>query len=290
MKKVISVIMIISLLLSSFTLTSNAISFTATLTPAQANVPSGKTVDIYITTENLNIGGTGMDVFSCILNYDKTIFEEITDKNITGLNGWVVSYNKTTGKILLDNENLVTEDMQLCKITFTVKSTIEEGSGEISITDPQTSNGTIDIVGIGSKAIVNVKQISSDKYEITEENTITGVGANTTVSDFKNNVTGSENAVIKDKNGNVISSSNKIGTGAIVEIPGEEPFTVVVKGDINGDGQISVTDLSKIKLHIVELEILQEPYKTAADVNEDGKLTITDVSKMKQVIVGNETL
>lgn len=290
MKKIISIIIIISLLLSGLTLTSHAISFTATLTPEQANVPAGNKIEIYISTNNLNIGGTGMDVFSCILNYDKTIFEEISDKDITGLNGWGVSYNKTTGKILLDNERLITEDMQLCKIIFTVKSTIEEGSGEISITNPQTSNGTIDVIGTGSKAIVNIKQISSDKYNITEENIITGVDANTTVSDLKSNITGSENAVIKDKNGNIISSNNKIGTGATVEIPGEEPFTVIVKGDINGDGQITVTDLSKIKLHIVELEILQEPYKTAADTNGDGKLTITDVSKMKQVIVGNESL
>ncbi len=290
MKKTMTIIMIILLLLSSFTLTANAISFTVTLSPAQANVPSGNTVDIYVSASNLNIGGSGMNVFSCILNYDKTIFEEISDSNITGLNGWEVSYNTSTGKILLDNENYITEDSQLCKITFTVKSTVTEGSGEISVTNPETSNGTIDITGTSESAIIYVKQISSDEYEITEDNKITGVTPGTTVDEFKDNVTGSENATIKDKNGNVITSGNKIGTGATIEIPGEETFTVIVKADINGDGEITVTDLSKVKLHIVEITLIEEPYKTAADINGDGKITITDVSKLKQVIVGNETL
>lgn len=291
MKKTISIIIIIILLLLNvFTLTSNAISFSVSLSPEQANVPSGKTIDIYLSTTNMNIGGEGMSLFSCILNYDKTIFEEISEESITGLNGWNASYNSTTGNICLDNEKNITEDSQLCKLTFTVKSTVTEGNGEISITEPQTSNGRIDIKGTGTTAVVYIKQISSDKYEITEDNTIKDVKPDTTVDDFKNNVTGSENATIKDKNGNIISGDNKIGTGATVEIPGEEPFTVIVKGDVNGDGKITVTDLSKLKFHIVGIELIVKPYETAGDLNGDGKITITDISKLKQVLVGNETL
>ena len=290
MKKKILIPLMIVFLLSSFTIISNALSFGTTLSPEIANVPPGETIDLYISTAGLNAGSNGINMFSCKLNYDNTIFEELSNSNITGLNGWNFEFDSEKKEIIMDNTNYVTEDVQLCKITFTIKSTIKEGTGEISITNPQASNGKLDIIGIGSSAVIHVKQISSEKYEITEDHKITGVKEETTVDDFKSNIIGSENATIKDKNGTVITSNSKVGTGTTVEIPGEEPFTVIVKGDINGDGKITVTDLAKVQLHIVKLEMLNGPYTIAADINEDEKVTVTDLAKLQLHIVGLEKL
>lgn len=290
MKKTIIIPIIIVLLLSSFTIVSNALSFTVTLSPEIANVPPGQTIDLYLSANNLNIGSEGMNIFSFILNYDTTIFEEITTENITGLNGWNLDYDSVEKRVLMDNQKHITEESQLCKITLKVKNTITTGTTQVSITNPTTSNKKLEIAGVGCTATINVKQISSEKYEITTDNKITGVELDTTVDSFKTNIVGSENAVIKDKDGNILTSGKKVGTGATVSIPGEEPLTVIVRGDVNGDGTVTITDLAKVQLHIVKLEILSGPYLEAAEINEDNTITITDLAKLQLHILKLETL
>ena len=60
----------------------------------------------------------------------------------------------------------------------------------------------------------------------------------------------------------------------------------LVKGDLNGDGKLTGTDLLKLKKHIVKLELLPSYYLEAADVNLSGDITSTDLLKLKQAIIG----
>lgn len=59
----------------------------------------------------------------------------------------------------------------------------------------------------------------------------------------------------------------------------------VTSGDVNGDGKITATDLSLLKLHIVNSKELEDISR--GDINSDGKITATDLSLMKQIIVNN---
>lgn len=286
MKKTISIILITLIILMFSNLPTYAMGFTIDLKADKNVVSAGSTISVTVSTNNLNIGGEGMNVFSCLLQYDETMFEKITLEDIKGLNNWSVSYNAETGKILLDNSNFITVDSELCVITFKVKSNVELESTEIKIADPQTSNNKVDISGTEGTLTVHVKQLASDKYIIDEDNTIKGVSPNTSADELKENLIGGETVTIVDKNGNEINSGD-IGTGSVVKTESGEEYTVIVKGDINGDGKVSTTDLSQLKLHVVESKILQDPYKSAGDINLDGKVTITDVAQLKLVIVGN---
>ena len=71
------------------------------------------------------------------------------------------------------------------------------------------------------------------------------------------------------------------GTGMVVEYKiGEEvkqTLTVVVTGDVNGDGKITITDLVQINSHLLKKNELSGANGAAADVNGDGKITITDL-------------
>lgn len=291
MKKTISTILIAILSLSCFTIVSNAISFSVYLNPNAKSVAPGGTIDVYLTAGDLNVGENGMNVFSCILKYDRGIFEELTSDDITSLNNWKVTFNPDKEKLLLDNTNFVNQESELCKITFTVKSTITEGKGEISVSEPITSNGKIDITGTSQPITISVSKVTSNTYQINADNTITGVTPETTLSDLKSAINGIEGAIIKDKKGNVITSTTtKIGTGTTIAVPGGETYTVVVKGDINGDGEIGPSDLSKLSRHYLEIEALDKIYVTAGDILTDGKITLTDISRLKQAIVGIITL
>lgn len=289
MKRTITITLVALIILIFTNIPSYALGFIVGVKPAQTTVSPGSTVDVTISVNNMNIGGDGMKVFSGILNYDTNIFEEITAKDITGLNSWEVSYNAETKKILLDRKDFITEDAEICKITFKVKDGVETENTQIKITNPSTSNNRIDIDGTEGQATISLKKLSSGKYEITDDNEIKNVLPNTTVGDLKDNLTGGENTIIKDKDGNTISSGN-IGTGSTVTTPSGDVYTVIVKGDLNGDGKVTLTDLAQLKLHMVETTLLQEPYKSGADIDGDGSVTLTDLGKLKRVLAELETL
>ena len=289
MKRTITITLVALIILIFTNIPSYALGFIVGVTPVQTTVSPGGAVDVTISVNNMNIGGDGMKVFSGILNYDTNIFEEITAKDITGLNSWEVSYNAETKKILLDRKDFITTDTELCKITFKVKDGVETENAQIKITSPSTSNNRIDIDGTEGKATISLKKLSSGKYEVTDDNEIKNVLPNTKVDDLKDNLTGGENTIIKDKDGNTISSGN-IGTGATVTTPSGDVYTVIVKGDVNGDGKVTLTDLAQLKLHMVETTLLQEPYKSGADIDGDGSVTLTDLGKLKRVLAELETL
>lgn len=62
------------------------------------------------------------------------------------------------------------------------------------------------------------------------------------------------------------------------------------KGDVNGDGKISVLDIVKIQRVLVGLDTPDDETKKACDINGDGKISVIDIVKLQRHIVGIETL
>lgn len=81
-----------------------------------------------------------------------------------------------------------------------------------------------------------------------------------------------------------ILNSAITGTGVNVTL-NETPYTLVVLGDTNGDGNITPLDYVKIKNNIMGISTLMESYKKAADVNEDENITPLDYVKVKNHIM-----
>ena len=290
MKKSIAIILIVLLILICTNIPSYALGFVVGVKPDQTTVAPGSSVTVVLSLNNMNVGGSGMKVFSCTIDYDENIFEPIERESIAGLNEWKdVSYNTQNKKILLERDTFISSDSEICKITFKVKEGTTAESAQIKIINPSTSNNKMDIDGTGGQVTIALKKLSSGKYEITGDNKIKDIPPNTTLDELKKNLTGGENTTIKDKDGNTISSGN-VGTGATVTTSSGDVYTVIVKGDVNGDGKFTTTDISKLKLHLIDLEVLQEPYKTAADVSKDGLISSTDLAKFKKAITGIEEL
>ncbi len=61
-------------------------------------------------------------------------------------------------------------------------------------------------------------------------------------------------------------------------------------GDVNGDGKINVTDITRIAAHIKGKRILSEDEKKFADVNGDDKINVTDITKIAAHIKGKKML
>lgn len=85
-----------------------------------------------------------------------------------------------------------------------------------------------------------------------------------------------------------------IGTGSIVKLYNdytgalEGTYTVVLYGDLNGDGVINSTDLSIEKSMVIGATdaSFNSIFAYAADINNDGDINNSDLSAFKSVVVG----
>ncbi len=102
---------------------------------------------------------------------------------------------------------------------------------------------------------------------------------------FKSNIQSSaELKILKD---NIeLQEEDIITTDTIINVGEDKAYQIIVTGDITGTGDISSTDISKLKLHLVGTELLNEIQQKAADMNNTGSVTLTDLSQMKSALVG----
>lgn len=74
-------------------------------------------------------------------------------------------------------------------------------------------------------------------------------------------------------------------------IPSEKTFNVsctskneIIRGDVDGDGEMTINDATKIQFYLAQLKSLDETQIKAADVNNDGDVNITDVTKIQLIL------
>ena len=231
----------------------------------------------------------GLVILSGQLEYDKNILEKIS---LEGQNGWDISLNEDNLKFIADNKehNYVTEAGDFLKMKFRVKDTVTDPVKTlIAVKNIMASNADIEIATDDAQIEIEIKQrpdgITSEKYVI-EEDAISRIAPNTTVSIFKNNVQTYQEMVFTDKDGNVLTDDSIIGTGMKLQVGKTLQFTLIVTGDIDGNGEITITDLSQLKLHQIEKTLLTGAKLKAADIDGNGEITITDLAQLKLVLIG----
>lgn len=133
-----------------------------------------------------------------------------------------------------------------------------------------------------AKENVNSLNMQTSQYIIDEDNkTLTYMQSKITVSEFKKKVDGK---VIK--NGKEITGNEFIGTGCKVILEDGQEYELVIKGDINGDGKITATDLLSVKYVIIGKNKSNNIEALAGDMDNDEKLSITDLLNIKKAIMG----
>ena len=87
-------------------------------------------------------------------------------------------------------------------------------------------------------------------------------------------------------NGLSISDENTVvGTGDTFTSNGQE-YTVVIYGDVDGNGKINGTDALVLEKHITGIEKIDAVQQEAADVANNAKLNGTDSLNIKKYVVG----
>ena len=111
-----------------------------------------------------------------------------------------------------------------------------------------------------------------------EEKYITGIElTENKVSNLVTGVQGDSTQIIVFKDGKELSSTDFIGTGCVVKCVSKndhsvvyDTATVLIYGDINGDGAIDAFDAIALDLAKNRLHTLEKSAELAADINNDG--------------------
>lgn len=95
----------------------------------------------------------------------------------------------------------------------------------------------------------------------------------------------------------VASAAGYYGTGATVkanvaELGGQTvaTYTVVIYGDVNGDGAVDAFDAAVLDLDLADVQALTGAYGLAADTNADAQVAVGDYTLVKDAIAGTATI
>lgn len=200
-----------------------------------------------------------------------------------------------------ENKLIKTADDLLIEIPFTTKS---EGEATVTIADSSiigidkdlgiiSGKGTekkFSIYSSSSTGKIQLKSSSSFiKYTSGENVYITGVREKTSVSDFLGNFINS-GLTLLDANGNPYTREI-CGTGMkICLYDGEtllDSITLVVKGDLDGDGTVSPIDYLYIRKFILNNISLDDTQIQAGLLSDTDKITPIHALRLKKYILGN---
>lgn len=154
--------------------------------------------------------------------------------------------------------------------------TIVRGSADTKVSDGGTqSSDSISYSGsytVGSGICTGVAAKTSVKTFITKLAAVSGATVSVCKADGKTAVTGN------------------VGTGNIVTVTkgaDKQQFTIIIYGDVNGDGDITALDLLKVQKHIMKASELTGNALTAANVKRTGSsVTALDLLKIQKHIIG----
>jgi len=124
--------------------------------------------------------------------------------------------------------------------------------------------------------------LSSNNYLI-KDSDIYKITNLTTFSKFKSQITtNSKTIVVTDKNGTEIKDTDYIKTGMKMKLSDGTTYTLIVRGDVDGCGNVTILDFSKFLAHYCYGKefTLAGDYIKAADMNFDMKIETTDFSQM----------
>lgn len=138
--------------------------------------------------------------------------------------------------------------------------------------------------------------LKSNVYTIGKTNTyvegdvyISRIKPETTLMSLKNQLITNGEIEVYRTNGTKLNDDEYVGTNMVLRVTKNEQaivLTIAVIGDLDGNGKITVTDLSILNNALIGNIILSEPYEIAGDIDNNNKLSISDLSDLNKIIIG----
>lgn len=133
-------------------------------------------------------------------------------------------------------------------------------------------------------------QINLKPVKITN-NVITGISPNNSLATFGAEIYAGDAVIAAtDHTGATpLGANDKIGTGTKLSITANSVtsnYTILLYGDVDGNGLIDVTDLTLMKSHLLKSNLLSGVFVNAGDISKEGNITISDLLAIKKSLLG----
>ena len=152
-------------------------------------------------------------------------------------------------------------------------------SMDLSLPEPEDPSGSLD-----------PDKISSSQYIIDrEQGWIYGISPSTSSAAFRGNLT-AEGELVLFRDNRPVTSGNA-GTGMAIQLLQDgtvvDELTLVIYGDVSGEGNVNTLDFRTLRDHLLEKESLNGPFLQAADVNHDGQVNTLDLLALDKFLAGS---
>jgi len=275
---------------SQFTYTGSPITPSIVLKFHDIDVVEG--VDYYIEySDNINAGTATMKVIG-MGNwwYVDLLSFTIIPKGISLATATVNSSYTYTGSAITPLPTVKDGNATLKKdvdYTLSYSNNVNIGTATITITGKGNYKDTKTVT-----FAITAAGITSSKYTVAN-GYVSKINAGTTVATFLAGINEGVNCKVY-KGTTPVTGTTNVGTGMVVKyMSGNtviKEYTIMVTGDVSGDGAISITDMIAVKAHILKKTLLSGVYSKVADTSGDGSITITDFVQIKSHILKKSTI
>lgn len=201
------------------------------------------------------------------------------------------TYGGTVKNITADAEVIVLENNGIVKIGTNGKLTaLKNGVATFMVSyESKLPNGakfTLYSQPITVK-VGNLPELKpTDKSYTLENGYLSGIKADTEVGELLSKIENADEVTVYDtENNRVTDTSSLIGTGYTLSFRGVDT-TVVVFGDLDGDGMLTAKDYILLKRGIVGMINLNDTQKQAADTDGSNSLNVKDYVILKRAFLG----
>lgn len=224
-KRLYIVALIVTLVFSILTVTSNAASgFKANLKASSSSVAKGSeaTITLNISDFEDNVE-KGISSVTGKVTVDDKVFESLTSDSFSGSGDWRVSYDEASGEVTCKNLKTVKKAQDICEITVKAKSSTSESEGAIKISDLKATDADAELTAEeasttlsigGTSRIGNLNRNNTVNRIDNNTNTVNRIDANTNTVNTINTNTNTDNTNINNSNTTNSSRYNTVNANS----------------------------------------------------------------------------
>lgn len=161
--------------------------------------------------------------------------------------------------------------------------------GKKQVSNVEVSDVTPPTVNVAGEIGVAIKQLNAQLATGNTDNSFTDVALNTDTSKIHNKKVGNVTSRVIDKT-NKEKTSGIFATGDKVQLvingKVEKTLSVIVLGDVNGDGEVDVSDIAAVLRHIEGRRQLSGEYLQAANIAKEDEISVSAIAAILRHIEG----
>lgn len=144
--------------------------------------------------------------------------------------------------------------------------------------------------------IVDENGVEAETHSIEQPAFLINLALNDTVADILSQFKNTDVKVFAADGETEITDieNTKVATGIIIKAynngTATDQLTLVVKGDVNGDGKLSAADKAQLNAYFLGTKTLDAVNKLACDLNGDGKISAADKAQLNAYFLGTKNL